>query len=64
MLSLNPQSRCLTPNLSPTSPNLQWCTAASNRRWTLFTLLFLAAILTITGLLGLAIGSLPAKGQN
>jgi hypothetical protein len=64
MLSLNPQSRCSTPNLSPTSPNLRWCIAASNRRWTLFTLLFLAAILTITALLGLATGSLPAKAKT
>jgi hypothetical protein len=53
------------PEPKPYQPKpLQWRTAASNRRWTLFTLLFLAAILTITGLLGLAIGSLPAKGQN
>jgi len=43
---------------------LQWRTAASARRWTLFIILFLAAILTILGLLGLAIGSLPAKAKG
>ena len=53
------------PEPKPYQSNLlQWRTAASNRRWTLFTLLFLAAILTITGLLGLAIGSLPAKAKT
>lgn len=42
----------------------QWRTAASKCRWTLFILLFLAAILTVLGLLGLAIGSLPAKAKT
>ena len=50
------------PEPKPYQPTpLQWRTAASRRRWTLFILLFLAAILTIVGLLGLAIGTLPAK---
>jgi hypothetical protein len=43
---------------------LQWRTAASVRRWTLFILLFLAAILTVLGLLGLAVGSLTAKAKT
>jgi hypothetical protein len=42
----------------------QWRTAASKCRWTLFILLFLAAILTVLGPFGLAIGSLPAKAQT
>lgn len=43
---------------------LQWRTAASARRWTLFIILFLAAILTILGLLDLAIRSLPSKAKG
>lgn len=50
------------PEPKPYQPRPQrWRTVASKRRWTLFIFPFLAAILTVLGLLGLAIGSLPAK---
>jgi hypothetical protein len=39
------------PEPKPYSPKpLQWRTAASNRRWTIFIFLFSAAIVTIIGL--------------